>query len=134
MVSAKKLKTTTSTASLNSDLIRVYNTETLMDNKTLAKSANSAVSVKDITIDIGQTLVSISAIVAYVKDHMMHQEKPVFRCQREELFTISCGAPCFNRTSVHKFCFRFLQHSKKHKITKIKSNKIGFALCHHTVC
>ena len=133
LVSAKKPKTTTSTASLRSDQVRVYNTETLMDNETLAKSATSAVSVKDITIDIGQTLVSISAIIAYFKDHMTHPEKPTFRRQREESFTISCGAPCFNRTSIRKFFFRFLQRNKKHKVIKIKSNELGFVLCHHTV-
>ena len=67
-----------STASLESDLIRVYNTETVLDNETLAKSAISTVSVKDITIDIGQALVSISAIIAYFKDHLTHPEKPAF--------------------------------------------------------
>ena len=130
---AKKPKPTMSTASLKSKLIWVYNTETPMDNETLAKSAICAVSVKDITIDIGQTLVSISAIIAYFKDHMMHPEKPAFRSQREESFTITCGAPFFTGTSAHKFLFCFLQHSEKHKVIKIKSNELSLALSHHTV-
>jgi len=102
-----------------------------MGNETLAKLATSAMSVKDITINVGQTLVSINAIIAYFKDHMTHPEKPTFRRQREELFTVSCSAPCFNNTSVCKFLFCFLQRIKKHKVVKIKSNDGGFVLCHH---
>lgn len=54
--SAKKPKTTMSTA-LRSDQVRVCNSEALMVKKALAKSATSAVSVKYITIDVGQTLI-----------------------------------------------------------------------------
>ncbi len=115
-------------ASLKSDQLRVCNTKTPMDNETLAMTNTSAVSGKKIRIDVGMTLVSISAIVDYFNGHMTHLDKPTFQQQREELFIISGADTCFNRTIVRKFLFRFLQRSKKHKVIKIKSDEFGFVL------
>lgn len=41
-------------------------------DKMLLKLASSTVSVKDTIIDSGKTLVSSSAIIAYLKTHMIH--------------------------------------------------------------
>jgi hypothetical protein len=77
----------------------------IFTSMTLAKSVPSTMFVKTIMIDIDQTLVLSSAIMAYLKDLMTHPDKPTFQCQREELLTISCAALFFNKTNVCKFLF-----------------------------
>jgi hypothetical protein len=52
------------TASPKSNQGQECNTEKFIENNTLAKLASSTVSVQEITIDVGKTLVPSSAIMA----------------------------------------------------------------------
>ena len=67
----------------------------------------------------------ISAIMAYLKDHMTNSDKPMFWCQREKSF--------IQQDQCKQVSFWHPSMLEVRQQPKIKSNKFGFILCQHMV-